>query len=73
MHLYEVNVLELHSFQRLMHTFCDASCAKVCWLPSSVLANLCGDYNLIPGQVLDCSTQQLQTGEQIIASLEELG
>lgn len=68
MHLYEVNVLELHSFQRLMDALCDTSCTEVCWLTSYVFPDLCCNYDLIPGQMLDCSTQQLQT-EQVIASL----
>ena len=71
MHLDEVNVLELHSFQGLMHTLCDTSCAEVCWFSSYVLSNLCCNYDLIPGQVPDCSTQQLQAKERINASLRE--
>lgn len=48
MHLYEVNVLELHPFQGLVHTLGDTICTEVCWLPSSILPNLCSNYDLIP-------------------------
>ena len=57
MHLNEVNVLELHSFQRLMNTVSNSGSTEVSWLPCSVLANLGGNNNLVSRQVLDCSAQ----------------
>ena len=64
MHLYKINVLELHSFQRLMNTLCDTGCTEVRWLPSSVLSDLCSNYDVISRQMLDGPTQQLHTEEQ---------
>lgn len=65
MYLYEVNVLELHSFQRLMNALCNSCCTEVCWLPSPILPNLCCNYYLISWQVLDGSTQQLQNSRKV--------
>ncbi len=63
MTVYEVDVVQLQSFQAFVHTFCDSVCTEVLILARYVFANFCGHENFLSRQVLDASAQELHRDE----------